>query len=55
MSKQETMLEGAKCKACGASIRFKLTKNGIPTPVDWDDTPHWATCTKPEQFRKPRS
>ena len=46
--------EVANCKGCNAPIRWEVTKNGKPTPVDADGTPHWATCPARDRFKKPK-
>lgn len=57
---------GAKCKRCGADIRFITTKNGKQMPVDdklitiiteqgrifRGYVPHFATCPYVKDFRK---
>lgn len=54
-----------KCRACGADIVFMKTAKGKIIPVNADTvsdgdeqfdykrhTSHFATCTKPESFRR---
>lgn len=56
-----------RCDACRARIIFLPTAFGKRMPVDADTVDeedevyehgkhvaHWGTCTKPDQFRKPR-
>ena len=57
---------GAKCKKCGADIRFIRTKNGKNMPVDdklvtiiteqgkifKGYVPHFVTCPYANEFRK---
>lgn len=43
----------AACRGCGAQIEFKPTKNDRLMPVDADGTPHFATCSQADRFRKP--
>lgn len=40
------------CRACKQNIRFVSTSDGHATPTNLDGTPHWATCTEPERFRR---
>jgi hypothetical protein len=40
-----------QCQACGAPIEWIRTRSGVPTPIDADGRPHWATCTDPDRFR----
>jgi hypothetical protein len=42
----------AKCKSCGAPIRWRKTAAGKNTPDNLDGTPHWATCKSADQHRK---
>lgn len=34
----------AKCRACGAPISFRATRNDKQQPVNANGTPHHATC-----------
>lgn len=56
-----------RCQACDEYIVFLTTSRGNKMPVDADSveegdeefdaskhTSHFATCTQPEQFRRPR-
>jgi len=44
-----------KCRACGADIEFWLTPRGKHMPLDSGTMePHWSTCTKAWEFRKPK-
>ena len=44
-----------KCRACGADIEFWLTPRGKHMPLDVGTLePHWSTCTKAGEFRKPK-
>ena len=42
----------AMCKSCGAYITFGTTKNGKLMPLNNDGTPHLATCSNPNVYRK---
>ena len=42
------------CRACDAPITFRRTAAGRWQPMDPDNvTPHFATCSEAERFRKP--
>lgn len=41
-----------RCRSCEATIHFVVTRDGHSTPCNEDGSPHWATCTEPERFRR---
>jgi hypothetical protein len=49
------------CKGCGTRIEWWVTPNKRPIPLDLiidrdsQVTPHHATCSHVEQFRKPKA
>ena len=46
--------EPSACKGCGQQIYFVRTREGGSMPVDPDGAPHWASCAKADEFRKPK-
>ena len=40
----------ARCRSCGAPIRFVRTVHGHTHPLDWDPVPHgeWTLTTDPK-------
>ena len=42
------------CAACKRMIWFFRTRGGRLMPIDDSGRDHFATCTNPELFRKPR-
>lgn len=60
------MNDAIRCKECNAEIKFIRTIKGKQMPVDAKPikgitetgvmisvyTPHWATCSNPNKFRK---
>lgn len=49
---EKVNIKPAKCRACGEEIIFISTSRGKLMPLGLDLTPHWTTCTNPQQFRK---
>jgi hypothetical protein len=44
----------APCRGCDAEIYWVTTKNGKKMPMNHDGIPHWKTCPKAKDFRKPK-
>jgi hypothetical protein len=44
----------ATCRGCGAAVYWVRTENKKNMMVNTDGVPHWATCPKAKEFRKPR-
>jgi hypothetical protein len=46
----------AQCKACHADIEWWTTPKGKKIPMNHGTAiPHWSTCPRAEDFRKPQS
>lgn len=43
----------ALCRGCKAEIYWIKTPAGKAMPVDPDGTPHWATCERAADFKRP--
>jgi hypothetical protein len=43
---------GRPCRACGKQLHFVKTEAGKIMPVEWDGTPHWGKCARPQDFRR---
>jgi len=42
---------GRPCRSCGKQLHFVKTGTGRTMPVEWDGTPHWGNCDRPDLFR----
>lgn len=45
-------IKPASCRGCNEAIIFLRTADGKLMPLGLDLSPHWKTCTNPQQFRK---
>jgi len=45
----------SKCRGCGETVYWIITRNGKRMPVDPDGTSHFATCPSAERYRRPKS
>ena len=42
------------CRGCNALVLWARTPRGKSTPLDADGGPHWATCPRANDFRRPK-
>lgn len=46
------MNEQSRCRSCQAVIYWAETRNGKRTPMNPDQTPHWATCPQARGWKQ---
>jgi hypothetical protein len=42
----------SKCRSCGATVYWIVTKNGKKMPVEADGVSHFARCPQAEAWRR---